>query len=619
MNSVMSEQILERNPSLRGREEALSLLSEGSYCIHRSWGFGKIKGYDAAQNRLVVDFLEADKHNHPMDPVFCVEKLELLPKGSILVRQQDEPERISALIKNDPAALVREIINDTPDLEISTQELERILARLVGEVKFKRWWTQARRELLRDPAIEVPARRTESFVLREKPIHREEEVLKAFYATKRPYKKILLAEELLSLCESAKNIENELPQALEALSTILSDRTTHVLTPAQRLHGVWIRNDLARHLSQDVDTLEPKSTAIIQERDLNEIAKELPSNYYGRFLKLVTRVYPEQYSIHILELLRSSSGKFTNECVQLLVENGLQEDLVVALKRWLEERSIKAPIINWAIKNRQSRKFAPIVGPIMVPSLLNAAFYAIDEEVHQATGNSRIQLADTISEDPEIVQELLSLANTETARDLAHSLMMKQGFNDLTKRSILARFIRLFPSVQQLISGGEEPVSTEHPLIVSAASMERKKKEYEHLINVEIPNNKEAIATAREHGDLKENSEYKMAREDHTTLMARKAQMERDLGNAVVKDFSKVPTDVVAIGSRVTLRAKDSGAQHVFSVLGAWDSDPEKNALSYKTPIAQALLNKRVGETVTLDITGSKEVWEVVELGAAVG
>lgn len=613
--TVISEQILERNPSLIGEKDKLSLLSEGSYCIHRSWGFGRIKSYDAAQNRLIINFVDTDKNDHPMDPSFCIRKLELLPSSSILVKQHDEPERIASLVKQDAATLVKEIIQGTEEQEITTQELERILSRLVGDTKFKRWWTQAKKQLARDPSIAVPARRTEPFVLREKPIHREEEVLEAFNATKPPYKKIILAEELLSLCETTKNIEEDLPKALETLSEILKEENSR-LTAAQRLHGIWIRNDLARNLHEDVETLEPRSSSMINERDLQEIAKELPPAYYSRFLKLITRVYPDTYAEHVLELLRNSSGKLTNECVQLLLEKDLQEELVSALKRWLDERSMKSPIINWAIKNRQSKKLSFIIEPILTPALLNAAFYTIDEEAHQATGNSRIQLADTISEDPEIVQELLSLANNETAKDLAHSLIMKQGFNELTKRSILARFIRLFPNVQSLISGDDEP-QVDSTLIVSAESMERRKKEYEHLVNVELPNNKEAIAVAREHGDLKENSEYKMAREDQTTLMARKAQMERDLTAAIVKDFSSVPEDMVAIGSRVTLRAQDSGSEHTFSILGAWDSNPEKNILSYKTPIAQSLINKKLHETVELDISGKKETWVIHSLSPA--
>ncbi len=611
MTNKMNEQILERNPSLASAKDKLAMLTEGSYCIHRSWGFGQVKTYDEAQNRLIIDFSDTGHRDHPMDPVFCVEKLELLPRSSILIKQHNDPERINLLIKENPGELIREIIKEIPEEEISAPELERILSRLVGDTKFKRWWTKAKKSLIQNSSIAVPKRATEPYALMECHIPRESELLEAFYATKPPHKKIILAEELLSLCSSGKSIEGDLSKALDTLSEILTDGKK--LTPAQRLQGMWVRDDLAKYLGQEVQELPFQAASLLHEKDLQAIAKGLAPNGYGRFLKLLTQVHSD-YTQPVLELLRNSSGKFTNECVQLLLDNNLQAPLVSALKRWLDERMLKAPIIHWAIKNRRSRRLIAVIEPIMVPALLNAAFYAIDEEVHQSTGNARIQLADTLSEDPEIIQELLALANTETARDLAYTLLMKQGFNDLTKRSILARFIRLFPSIQSLISGSDDSKSSEGQLIVSAESMERRKKEYEHLVAVDIPNNKEAIAIAREHGDLRENAEYKMAKEDQGTLMARKAQMERELGQAIVKDFSKVPSDTVAIGSTITLKAQDSNKEYQFSILGAWDSDPEKNILSYKTPIAQALINKKIGDALELDISGQTETWVVARL-----
>ena len=102
-------------------------------------------------------------------------------------------------------------------------------------------------------------------------------------------------------------------------------------------------------------------------------------------------------------------------------------------------------------------------------------------------------------------------------------MISNQGFEELTKKSLLARFIRQFPTIQELVTGDVSEVKDD--LIVSQKSFDTRQVEYKELVEVKIPGNKEAIATAREHGDH-ENAEYKMAREDQTTLMARKAQLE---------------------------------------------------------------------------------------------
>ena len=126
-----------------------------------------------------------------------------------------------------------------------------------------------------------------------------------------------------------------------------------------------------------------------------------------------------------------------------------------------------------------------------------------------------------------------------------------------------------------------------------------------------IPENKKAIAVAREHGDLKENSEYKMARQDQTTLMARKGQLERDLAVAQITDFTEAPTEVVGIGSTVEIENGDSGEKVTYHILGAWDSDPDHNILSYKTPLAQNLLGKEAAAVVEVDVAGNAQTWKL--------
>ena len=147
---------------------------------------------------------------------------------------------------------------------------------------------------------------------------------------------------------------------------------------------------------------------------------------------------------------------------------------------------------------------------------------------------------------------------------------------------------------------------------MSKVSFDAAKSEYEDLIANKIPENKEAIATAREHGDLKENSEYKMARQDQDILLARKNELEVDLSRARVTDFSEATKDNIGIGSVVKLKEGSTGKTRSYSILGAWDSDPDNDVLSYKTPLAKQLIGKRNGESVTTLIGGNKEDWTVL-------
>ncbi|PDH29975.1 MAG: transcription elongation factor GreAB [Puniceicoccaceae bacterium MED-G30] len=610
MNKEAIEALIEQTPKLAAHRAKLESMAPGNYCLHRSWGFGKIVDYDETATKLIIDF-EEGKTGHAMAAAFCVDKLEILNAEDVLVRSRTEPEVIQECIKKQPVDLICDILANDENHEMMASEIERLLARLIGPVKYKKWWTATKKLLVKDPRVGAPLKKTDPYVLRDEPIKPEEEILEQFHATKNSKEKILLGEKLYALSENISVIREELPEILNELTDAIANAKS--LSQADRLHGVWVRNNLARDLHEDVETLEPSSASILGSTiDYSELASELPPQYYKRYVDLIRRTYPEKWSGMLEDLLRNSSGKFTSECINFMLEHDLQDRIGHCLNRWLNDQTIKGPLLQWVVKNRNSKKFSPIIDPLVSPRLLSAMFYAIDYEALQNASARRIPLADVLSDDDELIPDLLADANVETAHDLAQTLLLNQGFEDLTKKSLIARFIKKFPTVQSLISGDSAEAPEEQGLIVSKVSFDAAKSEYEDLIANKIPENKEAIATAREHGDLKENSEYKMARQDQDILLARKNELEVDLSRARVTDFSEATKDNIGIGSVVKLKEGSTGKTRSYSILGAWDSDPDNDVLSYKTPLAKQLIGKRNGESVTTLIGGNKEDWTVL-------
>jgi transcription elongation factor GreA len=151
-------------------------------------------------------------------------------------------------------------------------------------------------------------------------------------------------------------------------------------------------------------------------------------------------------------------------------------------------------------------------------------------------------------------------------------------------------------------------------LLVSKPSFERKREEYETIVSKKIPENSKAIATAREHGDLKENSEYKMAKQDQQVLMSQKTALEKDLGRARITDFKEASTDQVSVGTVVEIRGVANGNVTRYTVLGAWDGDPDNNIISYKTAVGAALLGKKAGETIKVKTGGTEEDYQIVSI-----
>lgn len=605
MNSEAISATLSKHPALKASKAKLEAMEPGSYVVHRSWGFGQIKEYDEADQKLVIDF--KGKKAHRMDPAFCVGSMDVLSPKHILARKETEPAKVKQLIEDDPVQLVIDTLSAYPNQAASAIELEIVLAQVIGEEKFKKWFSSVKKQLIKDPRVGVPAKKTEPYVVRDEPVSAETEIMEEFANTRSARRRISLAEDLL-----AASIKDE---AKQSLGTVLSGiteavRDSNQLDASERLYGAFVRDELAKILGHDNHSATPTQSELIKEvRGLTAIAEKIPVHFQSRFLDLVKETHPLEWREIVFALLKTSQGKFTTECINFLIENEQADELAAVLKRWKTEQNLRAPVLLWVIKNRHSKKFSKLLHDLINPRLLGAIFFAIDYEALQSAGTRRIPLAEALSDDADLISDLLATADTETARDLGNSLLLNQGFEELTKKSLLARFIKLFPSLQTLVSGEAE--TKDEQFLVSRESYEKKRIEYEEIVSKRIPENSKAISVAREHGDLKENSEFKMAKQDQGVLMGQKAQLERDLARARITDFSEASTDSISVGTIVDLRDTATGKAVRYSVLGAWDSDPDAHRIAYKTPLGQALMGKKVGEHVKLKIAGAHQEYQI--------
>jgi transcription elongation factor GreA len=606
MNSEAVSALLVKNPSLKPSKGKLEAMKPGAYVVHRSWGFGQIKSYDDTTNRLVIDF--KGKRSHAMDPAFCVATMEVLPANHLLVRKETEPKKIAELIADNPAQLIVEALESYPNKATTAIDLEITLSQVVGEEKFKKWWGDARKAVAKDPRVAVPEKKTECYILRETPVSAEDEIFDQFNGTRSARRKISLAEDYAS-ASSHKEANANLSEILKGVADAVKD--SNQLDSAERLYGAAVRDRIAKMAGVPA-AYEPSQASLVANlRDLAAIAEKIPVQFQGHFLELIKDTHPIECRDIVFNLLKVSQGKFTTECINFLVENGYSDDLASTLKRWQTEQNLRAPVLLWIVKNRHSKKFAKLLNDLISPRLLSAIFFAIDYEALQAASARRIPLGDILSDDTELIADLLSTADPETARDLANTLLLNQGFEELTKKSLLARFIKIFPNIQSLVAADAE--GKEEQLLVSRKSFERRREEYEAIVSKKIPENSKAIAAAREHGDLRENSEYKMAKQDQLVLMAQKSQLERELARARVTDFKDATADQVGVGTVVEVRPP-SGGPTKYTILGAWDGDPEQQVISYKTPLGAALLGKRPGDTVKVKTGAAEESYSIISV-----
>ncbi len=141
--------------------------------------------------------------------------------------------------------------------------------------------------------------------------------------------------------------------------------------------------------------------------------------------------------------------------------------------------------------------------------------------------------------------------------------------------------------------------------------LEAQIKSLEYELKVELP---KEILTAREHGDLRENAEYKAAKERQTFLQARIGQLVRRLAALSLVNLDKIPRDKVGLGSIVHLRDAASGDEIVYEIVTSEEADPPSGRISPSSPIGRCLLGQEEGDEVEIRSPGGTREVEITRL-----
>ena len=141
--------------------------------------------------------------------------------------------------------------------------------------------------------------------------------------------------------------------------------------------------------------------------------------------------------------------------------------------------------------------------------------------------------------------------------------------------------------------------------------------ELKHLKSVVRPQVIEAVRTAREEGDLRENAEYHGAKEKQAILEAKIRHLEAQLANAEVIDTETLGGDRVVFGATVRVRDIDSDEEHTFRLVGADEANPPKGRISIQSPVGRALVGKQIGDTVEVKVPKGTITYEIASISFA--
>ena len=571
--------------------EALVQLTNTGFCMHRSWGFGRIKTVDTVFARFMIDF--ENKAGHTMDLAFAAESLKPISKDHILARKASDLEGLQQMAATQHLELVKLVLNSYGG-KATVEQIHQVLVPDVIRDDWKKWWEAARRELKKDGHFQVPLKKSEPLIYQAKEVSLQDRLLGEFRSAKGLKARIAVAAELIRNAHDLTDITAAATEVIAALNTeIPSYQRTQ---PAVALEAIFARDDVRESAGAPPTEGEITSQAVwAQDAKLGPLLEQLAASKHRRALESFKTGHPEHWDATLQSTLNSVSAKVCRELAGLLVQEGKIDLLKETVARLVSQHTASSELLLWLAKERND-SFADILGPEVFRAMLTAM------ERDQFNERRSNRLRDFILDDQELLVELIGSADLEVIKDLTRALQLSPSFDDMDKRSLLARIVKSYPVIQTLISGDQ--IKQDATLVLSWESLERRKNEYRELVEKKSPANSKEIAVARSYGDLSENHEYKAAKEMQKLLMMRKTDLETQLVRARGTDFAAPRTDVASIGTIVQATELTANTPERFSLLGAWDSEPEKGIVSYLSPVAQSLLGHKPGDEVEVEVNG---------------
>jgi transcription elongation GreA/GreB family factor len=569
--------------------ERLSQLAPGNFCLHKSFGAGKIVDWDFGSKKITVDFQNSS--GQEMDLQFAMQKTEWIATDDFRAVKIEQIEQLRELAKKDSVALVVHIL-ESHGGTITGDAIEQLVSGAVIPTKeYKKWWDATKKAVKESRKAVVPTKRTEAIILRDSDVTPAQSLLADFEAA-RDIKGMIKALEAIAADIGAFDQDSD---ALKQLLIEIDDGAKKAarVQLGQAMQLVSARDEvIGSNKTLELDPSAVRLSDLIAGSNLDKIAEELvalPSGRQRAVFEAFESAFGTEWIDKIVTVFDQVGARGVTEIARILNDNNGMPRLMEHLSSALARRALGPDALIWVCRERNASSetvFSADVGA----SILNLL-----ENDHLSDGPRKTSRLQTLlNDDKALLTDLVKNMDLNEAKNFARRMLDCPVFGDLEKKSLMARIIKVRPETVELVSG-QNAAKREEPLLVSWESLEKKKEELQELIRVKIPQNREDVKIAKSYGDLRENFEYKSAKDLEKYLNHRRTALEREISQARGTDFKGADTKTVNIGTIVAL-ADEKGAKQTITVLGAWDSNPDQKEVSYLSDVGKALMGLSVGD-----------------------
>jgi len=583
----------------------------GNYVFHRSWGVGRIAG--VKNDEITIDF--AKKRAHTMSLKMGVNALQTLTREHIWVLKSIwKKEKLVEKVKGDPTWTLKTIIKSYDN----NCDLKHIKAELVPSVltvnEWTSWSTKARKILQDDPGFGVNPTNIDMFVVRDRPISLEEKLFNEFKAQKNFFSRIDL---LMTFSEKAEPDSEYFAEMFSYFAGYL--KAFNQVNEQIIASYLVVKQIVAKHphlnpgiqynfaeLFADIDDPSVVYTAI-KDSDLRRSYLQHIKNFLPEWADLYIKLFPTVLTL---------------ELIDALVKDGYQDKVkTLAINCFENYRDYREAAI-WFFKNSQESEWFKEIG-IPYEKQLITLIHILDITYREIANHRET------TENRKINRQVQSLIfGKET---LLEKFIFQSDVNTITRLYTLVDDVKdLDPAIKMHLRnkileehkgfkffGSEEKIIVSRGLMVTSRMYEEKKKTLQNIIDVEVPANSKEIGFALSLGDLRENAEYKAAKEHQTILNATATRLQEEIDRAQIFDPTTVTVARVSFGTVVRLMNNSKSAEETYTILGPWESDPDRFVISYMSPFGNAILNHREGEKLKFTINERDYDYTIKSITAA--
>ena len=576
----------------------LRAMKNGMLCYNKTWGFGIIGRVDPFYQKVEVDFEK--KGGHELAFSYAAEALEVLTDDHLLAIRHNTPEEFVRLMTEQPAEIIRMTLRSYGPLSIQRIQDLLIPDLIATEAEWKKFWEAARKELKNDPLVDIPSKRTEPLRLRRKARAYDQawfETLKAERDVPAVFRKL---DELLS--QKAGSMEPYMTAAI-------ADRLAFAIKGGSlNAHG-WIAQSLvyAEQFGIAPEGIDCTSelTRLAARDDLPALLEELPARFMQAFINQLFTA-SETAKSFLLRRLSEFGTTALNETVEALARNGAETELAEQVRGAVRQRACSPALLLWILRNEERAAGWDITDQA---DLAFQTVEVIEQEHGGAALRAQNQLREQI-EDTAFLKGFLAAMNDSQRRDFMRRISESPAWGKLDRQSLQAKIIKLCPDLHEVVlkKNSAAPKEKKVQRITSKRSYQARKDQFERILRKEIPENSKEIELARSYGDLRENAEYKFAKEKQRLLGLQAEELQKALDEVKPTDFANFPCDVAGIATGVELLYAD-GSRETWFILGEWDQDETLHIISSQTGMAKALAGAKAGDKVRVP-TASGETAE---------